>query len=173
MNPILAPLMILAFSAFVALPVNARAGSDLSAVRAKLQEFREQPSFLRLEQAFDAATAIGHRPAKREERLIALLEVLQHIQQNETPNFNPADDPGYAHPLRSEFPDGPAGEDQFAIASEKHQEKLRLYRFQWQLHSLKKIAMEEIEEFVRRALYPEGAPRCQRAHRVESYRYKT
>src|SRR6266478_9148943 len=101
MKPILAPLVILAFSAFVALSVQARAGSDISAVRAKLQEFRELPSVLRLEQAFDEARAIGRRTAKRDERLVALLEVLQQFQQYETPNFDPADDPGYAYPLRS------------------------------------------------------------------------
>jgi len=74
-----------------------RGDSDIAAARAKLEEFRRQPSMLAIEQGYRAARAIPEEAGagRREEKLIALLEVVKQIHASQTPDFNPADDPRY------------------------------------------------------------------------------
>ena len=155
--------LTLALGAFASLSMPARAESDLGAVRARIQEYLESRTTTRLEQAYRAARAIPEGeggPAKRDERLVALLEVLQQIQQSETPNFNPADDPRYVPVSRRDFPEGPGGDAQFAKAGEEHAEKLRLFHIQMELLTLKKIALEHIAKFVQRGYPPKERARA-------------
>ncbi len=162
MKPTLPLVVILAFGAFAALSMHAQ-DSDISAVRAKLQEFRKMPSTLGLEEALDAAIAIPvgvGGPVKRDERLVALLEVLQQIQQQETPDFDPKKDPRHLYPLRIDFPDGFVGDGEFLRASEEHEEKVRVYNFQRELLSLKENAILSIERFVRRTYTQKERPRA-------------
>ncbi len=140
-----------------------RGDSDIATARAKLEEFQRQPSMLALEQAYSAARAIpeGAGAARREERLIALLEVLEQIHASKTPGFNPADDPLSYGITRTKFPDGQTGDEQYEAAIRRSEEKYKVFVYQRDLLVLQNTVVEQITKFVQRAYTKKERPRAE------------